>query len=154
MYQLFLVITMGMGIPAGLGAGLDVERRRYGYGYGYCNPPKTCTCDQRVHMMKGHVCLEWKLGTATFTLCLVHPPPPSITHPHPTTPKRDASVSPVQSLTDSLVTGTTHPLHHSATTTLADASHSHDQQSNDCLAPCTRVTKEEEEEEGDREDRQ
>jgi hypothetical protein len=32
---------------------------------------------------------------------------------------------------------------------LADASHSHDQQqSNDCLAPSAKVTKEEEEEEG------
>jgi hypothetical protein len=30
---------------------------------------------------------------------------------------------------------------------LADALHSRDRQSNDCLAPCTRVTKEEEEEE-------
>jgi hypothetical protein len=34
---------------------------------------------------------------------------------------------------------------------LADASHSHNQQSNDCLASCTRVTKEEEEEEEEEE---
>jgi hypothetical protein len=40
----------------------------------------------------------------------------------------------------------THPLYPSTTSNLADASHSHDWQSNDCLAPCARVTKEEEEE--------
>ena len=41
-----------------------------------------------------------------------------------------------------MVAKTTQPLHPPIATTLVDASHSHDQQSNNCLASCTRITKE------------
>ena len=41
-----------------------------------------------------------------------------------------------------MVAKTTQPLHPPIATTLVDASHSHDQQSNNCLASCTGITKE------------
>ena len=80
------------------------------------------------------------------------PTTPSTTHTHvcqlAATPKQDASVSSVQLPTNSMVAKTTQPLHPSIATTLVDAVHSHDQQSNDYLASCTRVTKEEKDREG------
>ena len=80
------------------------DHHRYGYTcrfrhrYGYCNSPKTHTHDRRVHMTKGHVCLEWKLGIATIvsplllTTSLNHTPWSA-----PTTPKWDTSALPVWS---------------------------------------------------------